>query len=90
MPRINQKDFYTNGAFPASDWAEVTPSDVTNFSSLPQALYIGVAGDISLTSQDGNTVVFTVGSGILDVSPLRVNATNTTADNIVALYQSIR
>lgn len=90
MTQITQPAFYTGATFPASGWTPVTPSNSVNLSFVPQALYIGVAGDISLTDADGNTVVFTVAAGILDLSPVRVNATGTTATNIVALYQSLR
>jgi hypothetical protein len=72
-----------------AEWAgTVTPSDTTVFSVKPRALYIGGNGNCSLLMADGDTVVFvglTAGS-ILPIRCNRVNATGTTATNIVALY----
>lgn len=65
----------------------VTPSDATDFVNGPaRGLYVGVTGDVTLMSA-GNAVLFkAVPVGILPVYCSRVNATATTATNIVALY----
>lgn len=67
----------------------VTPSDTVNFTNITRGLYVGVAGDLSLEmEEDGTTIIFTavpVGT-VLHVRCTRVNATNTTATNITALY----
>ena len=75
---------------PAAAAVAVTASDVTNISSGPaRALFVGTGGNVALVvSPTGSAVLFkNVPSGsVLPVSALRVNATNTTAADIVALY----
>ena len=71
-------------SFAATRSAAVVPSDTVgvNFN----ALYIGVAGDVTLTTPDGNTTLFkAVPVGILWVAGTFVKATGTAATNIVAL-----
>ena len=80
MPRpdLGVSDSYTN----------VTPSDSTNIVFPPRALYVGTGGTLNLaTPYDGTNILFrNVPSGYkLDVSCIRVNSTDTTASNIVAL-----
>lgn len=68
-------------------WQAVTPSDVTSLALGVNGIYVGGAGNLSLTDQSGNTVVFAVTAGqTVHFGPLRVNATGTTATGIVALY----
>lgn len=69
-------------------WGEVvTPSDVTNLTNPARSLYVGVAGNLSVVMYgDGATVVFAnVPVGIFPIQITRVNATGTTATNLVAL-----
>jgi hypothetical protein len=64
----------------------VTPHDSTNLVSMTRGLYIGVAGDVTAVI-GGSAVLFkAVPVGILPVAVTRVNATATTATNILALY----
>jgi hypothetical protein len=74
---------------PASNAVAVTTSDTVSFTAGEcRALYVGVGGNISVFLRNGTSVTFVgvpVGS-VLPVSVLRVNATNTTASSIVALY----
>ena len=64
----------------------VTPSDTVNYDNgRASALFVGVAGDVTLIS-NGVAVLFKNASGVLPVHSTRVNATATTATNIVALY----
>lgn len=74
--------------YSATDWAAVTPSDTVAISPPnPRYLWIGGAGNIAVVSKSGSVVTFAVLAGTkLDVQALRVNATNTTATGIVALY----
>lgn len=80
------------GAFtnpgPASKAVAVTPHDSTNIAGGPaRALYVGTTGNIAVVMADDTTVTFTaVPVGILPISVRRVNSTNTTASNIVALF----
>lgn len=66
----------------------VTTSDVTNFvDGACHAIYVGGAGNI-VAIVNGTAVTFTgavVGS-VLKIRATRINATNTTATNLVALY----
>lgn len=60
----------------------------TPFDDTARALFVGVGGDVSLVTLNGDTVVFkNVPSGtILPVACTNVTTTNTTATNLVALY----
>jgi hypothetical protein len=75
---------------PATNFLAVTPHNSTNFSPA-RALYIGVAGDVTAVSIaiDGaeTAVLFkNIPAGtILPIRTKRVNATGTTATDIVAL-----
>lgn len=65
--------------------ATVTPSDVTDLPAPARGLYIGGTGNVSVEKIDGGTQIFAaVPVGILSVQCKRVNATGTTATNIVA------
>lgn len=77
-----------NTSAPAVYAGAVTPSDSTNLSSVARAIYIGAAGNVAAVMPDDSVVTF-VGlqaGAILPVRIKRVNATNTTATSIVALY----
>jgi hypothetical protein len=66
----------------------VTPSDTVNFTQGAAALYVGVGGTVVVVTAKNQVVNFVgVGSGsILPVRCQRVNASGTTATNIVGLY----
>ncbi len=87
-PKNLQKGELAN---PAVNAAAVTPNDSTDLATPARALYVGVGGDLKLTTIDGDTVEFrSLPSGsILPVSTRRVWATGQTgtiASAIVALY----
>ena len=73
---------------PAEEAEAVTPSDTVSLTTRCRALYIGVSGDVALLVNQGSTIVTfkAVPVGILPVRCYRVNSTNTTATNIVALF----
>lgn len=73
--------------WPATKAAAVTPSDGTDLTSIPRALYVGVSGDVSVDMEEsGDAIVFkAVPVGILPIRVKRVRATGTTATNILAL-----
>ena len=76
---------------PSRGCAAVTPSDSADLPRDARALYVGIGGDLKVTTVDGNTVEFrSLPSGsILPVSVRRVYATGQTgtiASAIVALY----
>ena len=73
---------------PAVTAVAVTPSDTVSLTPNPtRALYVGGAGNVVVLI-GGSAVTFTgVQAGsILPICVTRVNSTNTTATNIVALY----
>jgi hypothetical protein len=73
----------------ALNFEAVTPHNAT---FLPggecSALYIGTGGDVTMLNAAGNPILFkNVPSGsFLDCQTTRVNASGTTATDIVALY----
>ena len=67
----------------------VTPSDSTDLTySTCRAIYVGAVGDISIDDLGGETVVFkgALAGSVIPVQTARVNATATTATDLVALY----
>lgn len=76
----------------------ITPSDTVDFGSsgkgasgqanLCDAIYVGVAGNLAVVLQDGTALTLAVVAGaIVPIAAKRVNATNTTATGLFALYQ---
>tara|TARA_R100001463_G_scaffold1991_1_gene8571 strand:+ start:1200 stop:1466 length:267 start_codon:yes stop_codon:yes gene_type:complete len=77
--------------------AAVTPSDTATIPSISAAdgtgnngcvLYVGVAGDVKVTTAGGDDVTFTgiLAGSFIPVQVVKVFATGTTATNIVALW----
>jgi hypothetical protein len=74
-------------SFPARKFIAVTPSDTVDLPAGCVGLYIGTTGNLSVKDIDGTTVLFsTLPVGYAPIGPVRIMATNTTADDIVALY----
>lgn len=69
----------------------VTKSDMTTYTPLLDALYVGTTGDINVVDALGNTVLFTsVPAGsILPIRCLQVLSTNTTASNIIGMIYEL-
>lgn len=78
----------TSDIIPALNFLAVTPSDSVNLPAKARALYVGKGGDIVAINGEGNAITFkSVQTGtILPIFTTRVNATDTTAANLVALY----
>jgi hypothetical protein len=77
-----------DAAAPSVSWRAITPSDSTNLPGGCRSIYVGGAGNIAIVSQSNEVVTLTavpVGT-VLPVSPKRVNATNTNATLLIALY----
>lgn len=72
----------------ASSYSAVTPSDSVNFSEPCRALYIGGAGAVVAVDTSGTAITFNgaLAGTVLPIQAIRVNSTNTTATNIVALF----
>lgn len=73
---------------PASDYAAVTPSDSTDLFKNACGIYVGVGGDVVAVSPNGTAVTFknAMAGSTLPIMCKRVNSTNTTATNLVALF----
>ena len=77
--------------------AAVTPSDTATIPSISAAdgtgnngcvLYVGVAGDVKVTTAGGDDVTFTgiLAGSFIPVQVVKVFATGTSASNIIALW----
>lgn len=89
MPVVAKEQFpYAQGSVSASadDCAPVTPSDTDDLPFICKALYVGTAGNLSIVTKAGNTVILTNVVGLLPIRVKRVTAANTTATNISALF----
>jgi hypothetical protein len=72
---------------PYPNAAAVTPHDTNTLAHDAAALYVGVAGDVKVTTTGGDTVTFKAAPvGILYVRAKIVFSIGTTATNILALY----
>ena len=87
--QIKSMDF----SAPAAHAYAVTPNDSTDTAYVFRALYVGVAGNVTLTTVGsgnvaGADVVFTAvpAGSILPIIGTRVKATGTTATSIVAMF----
>lgn len=72
----------------ADNAALVTPSDSADLSSPAQALFVGGAGNIKVTTQGGQTLLLTgvTAGSVLPLRVTRVWSATTTATNIAALW----
>ena len=73
---------------PAESFAAVTPSDTENLTTASRALFIGTAGNLKVDALGvGTAVTFTnIPVGWHPIRVTRVYDTDTTADNIVAVW----
>jgi hypothetical protein len=74
---------------PARGAVAVTPSDTVNLvGGACRGLYVGTAGNVAVVDTVGSVVTYTaLAVGIVHpIQATRINNTNTTASNIVALY----
>ena len=78
----------TQLARPAKKAMAVTKSDSVNFTWIAFGIYVGVTGDVVIVNPDTTVVTFKAvpAGAILPVECIRVNSTNTTATDMVALF----
>jgi hypothetical protein len=76
----------SNVSDPARYGAAVTPSNSVDLPAPTRALFVGVAGNISVEMRNGTVVFTNVPVGILPIQCTRVNSTGTTATTMVALW----
>ena len=70
----------------AKRWFPITPDGNTDLATIPDAIYVGGAGDIVLKGSDGTNATFAVVAGqTYPFSPMRVLATGTTATGLIGL-----
>ena len=81
-------DYPTSLTAPARDAAAVVPSDLLDLSDLPRAIYIGQGGSVSVRMAGGQTVQFSnaQAGSFLPIRAKGINATGTTASNLVAMW----
>lgn len=74
---------------PYNRFYAVTPSDTVDLPWGPcEGIFIGGNGTLQVVAQDGTVTEFDHTKGVvLPVKAIRVNATNTSATKIVALYR---
>jgi len=77
-----------HSSIPALEAEDVTPHDTNNFTKLARAIYIGGAGNAVVVMENDDPITFNglLAGTILPVRCKRVNATGTSATNIVALF----
>lgn len=84
-----QAGFLQTPSSPAMNAVAVSPSDTVDFGFVSRGIYVGVTGNVVAVMQGtGGAITFTAvqAGSILPIRVTRVNATSTTATNMVALY----
>lgn len=72
-----------------NQWRSVTPSDTVDLPWVTMAVWVGGAGNLVAVMQDGTTATFTgvTAGALLPIAARRINATSTTATNLLALRE---
>lgn len=71
----------------SDNFVAVTTSDTVNLPALTRAIYVGVAGNITMINRDGTAVLLkSVPVGLHRIATRRINATATAATDIVAFF----
>jgi hypothetical protein len=70
----------------ARDGVAITPDDDNDLDVVPDAIFVGVSGNIEVDVKSGTLVYPNVPVGIFPISPTRVRDANTTATNLIAMY----
>ena len=73
---------------PAGYGVAITASDTDDLPHLTRAIYVGGAGNMVVVWEDGTTTTFTgvTAGSVYPVRARRVNSTDTTASELVALW----
>lgn len=73
---------------PGRRFVAVTPSDTVNLPGAPVGFYVGTTGNVAVVGDDDVAVTLTAPAlGIIHwMGVKRINATNTTAGAIAAVY----
>lgn len=84
-------DLYSAASAPSTHAKTVTPSDTTDLTEIPKAIYVGTGGDVAVIGANapvgatGITFKNVPDGAILPFRPRRILATGTTAGNMLAL-----
>lgn len=73
----------------ARNAAAITPHDSTDLAKVTRGIYVGVGGDVSVEMKGTGTAIVFKGAAagtVIPVRATRVNATGTTATDLVALW----
>lgn len=72
---------------PSSEYFAITPSNTVDFTFFCRSIRVGVAGDVVAVKLDGTAVTFKgcYAGEVLPIIAKRVNATGTTATDLVGL-----
>lgn len=72
---------------PSRDYFAITPSDSVNFAFSCRSIRVGAGGDVVAVREDGTAVMFKncYAGEVLSIVAIRVNATSTTASQLVGL-----
>lgn len=79
---------YINDVAPARDYFAITPSDSVNFAiGAVRGIYVGGAGNIVAVSPLGSAITFVgvLPGTVLQINAVRINASLTTATQLVGL-----
>ena len=73
---------------PAFKHFAITPHDSTDESVNFRSIWVGVAGNVVVVTEDGTAVTYkgAAAGSIIPVRGKRVNSTNTTATDLVGMY----
>lgn len=90
---------YLTAMDPALFYEAVTPSDTVNFTGpviaagpggdvLANAIFVGVGGNMVAIRDDDTAITFTgvIAGSVISIKCKRINATSTTATDMVALF----
>lgn len=66
----------------ASEFFAITKHDINELAQVPRGIWVGTAGDVAV---DGVVLKNVPAGTLLPVSPSKVNATGTTASDLVGL-----
>lgn len=78
---------FAKSNYSSEDFREITPSDSVDMASQPRALIAAGAGLAQCVRPDGTVVPIYLAAGApVSASPVRINATGTTATGIVGLW----
>ncbi|AOZ06758.1 spike base protein, RCAP_Rcc01079 family [Cupriavidus malaysiensis] len=72
---------------PSESYFAITPSDSVDFSVVANSIRVGTGGDVSAVRLDGTSVLFKncAAGEVLPIRARRVNASGTTATDLVGL-----